>query len=99
MSTNSIDSLLHEDRHFPPSPEFAAAAVADPEGYAAAKADRLAFWADRAREYVTWHKPFTEVLDWSNAPFARWFADGELNVAANCLDRHLEGRKRPRNRQ
>ena len=42
MSTNSIDSLLHEDRHFPPSPEFAAAAVADPEGYAAAKADRLA---------------------------------------------------------
>ncbi|UTT61480.1 acetate--CoA ligase [Microcella humidisoli] len=88
MSETSIDSLLHEDRRFPPSPEFAAAAVAKPELYDEARADRLEFWADRARE-LHWHRPFTETLDWSNPPFARWFADGELNVAYNCLDRHV----------
>jgi acetyl-CoA synthetase len=88
MSETSIDSLLHEDRRFPPSPEFAATAVAKPELYDEARADRLEFWADRARE-LHWHRPFTETLDWSNPPFARWFADGELNVAYNCLDRHV----------
>ncbi|MFN4002983.1 acetate--CoA ligase [Microcella sp.] len=88
MSETSIDSLLHEDRRFAPSPEFAAAAVARPELYDEARADRLGFWADRARE-LHWHRPFTETLDWSNPPFARWFADGELNVAYNCLDRHV----------
>jgi acetyl-CoA synthetase len=88
MSETSIDSLLHEDRRFAPSPEFAAAAVARPELYDEARADRLEFWADRARE-LHWHRPFTETLDWSNPPFARWFADGELNVAYNCLDRHV----------
>ncbi len=88
MSETSIDSLLHEDRRFPPTPEFAAAAVAKPELYDEARADRLAFWADRARE-LHWHRPFTETLDWSNPPFARWFADGEINVAYNCLDRHV----------
>jgi acetyl-CoA synthetase len=88
MSETSIDSLLHEDRRFPPSPEFAAAAVAKPELYDDARADRLGFWADRARE-LHWHRPFTETLDWTNPPFARWFADGELNVAYNCLDRHV----------
>src|SRR5690606_27848283 len=86
---NSIDNLLHEARRFPPAPEFAGDAVAKPELYEAAKADRLAFWADQARDLVTWRTPFTEVLDWSNAPFARWFADGTLNVAENCLDRHV----------
>lgn len=88
MSTSSIDSLLHENRRFAPSPEFAAAAVAQPALYDDARADRLAFWADRARE-LHWHTPFTQTLDWSNAPFARWFADGRLNVAYNCLDRHV----------
>ena len=88
MSETSIDSLLHEDRRFPPSPEFAAAAVAQPHLYEEARADRLGFWADRARE-LHWHRPFTQTLDWSNPPFARWFADGELNVAYNCLDRHV----------
>jgi len=86
---NSIDSLLHEERRFAPSPEFAAQAIAKPELYEAARADRLGFWAEQART-LTWEKPFTEVLDWSNAPFARWFADGTLNVAYNCLDRHVE---------
>ncbi|MCU1441356.1 MAG: acs [Rhodoglobus sp.] len=89
MSTNSIDSLLHESRRFPPSAEFAANAVAKPELYDAAKADRTNFWAEQARELLHWHKPFTQTLDWSNPPFAKWFADGELNVAYNCLDRHV----------
>jgi acetyl-CoA synthetase len=89
MSAQPIDSLFTETRHFPPTTEFAAAAVASPELYEAARGDRLGFWADIAREYVHWHTPFTETLDWSNAPFARWFADGRLNVAYNCLDRHV----------
>ena len=61
----------------------------DASVYAEADADRLAFWADKARR-LTWAEPFTQVLDWSNAPFAKWFADGKLNVAVNCLDRHVE---------
>ncbi|MGX5680870.1 acetate--CoA ligase [Schumannella luteola] len=89
MTTNSIDSLLHEERRFPPSPAFAADAIASPGLYDEAKADRLAFWADRAREQLHWHQPFTQTLDWSNPPFAKWFADGRLNVAYNCLDRHV----------
>jgi len=52
--------------------------------------DRLAFWAEQARSLLTWHTDFTEVLDWSSAPVARWFDDGELNVAYNCVDRHVE---------
>ncbi len=89
MSTNSIDSLLHEDRRFPPSPEFVAHSIADPDLYTRAKNDRLSFWADQARDLLHWHQPFTQTLDWSNAPFAKWFADGTLNVAYNCLDRHV----------
>lgn len=88
MSEN-IDNLLHEERRFAPSPEFAEQAVAQPKLYEDASADRLGFWADQARELVTWETPFTEVLDWNNPPFARWFADGRLNVAWNCLDRHV----------
>jgi len=89
MSTNSIDSLLTETRRFPPTEEFSGTAIAQPELYDTAKADRVAFWADQARDLVTWDKPFTQTLDWSNPPFARWFADGTLNVAYNCLDRHV----------
>jgi acetyl-CoA synthetase len=86
---DTIDNLLHESRRFPPSDEFAAGAVAKPELYDQAKADRLGFWADQARELLHWSKPFTRTLDWSNPPFAKWFDDGELNVAYNCLDRHV----------
>jgi acetyl-CoA synthetase len=89
MSSTSIDSLLHEKRRFAPDPDFAASAVAGPELYERASEDRLAFWAEQARDLVHWHRPFTETLDWSNAPVARWFGDGELNVAYNCLDRHV----------
>ena len=87
--SNTIDNLLHEERRFPPSDEFAAQAVAGADLYEQAAADRLGFWADQARGLLHWHKPFTKTLDWSNAPFASWFDDGELNVAYNCLDRHV----------
>jgi len=87
-SMTSIDSLLTETRRFAPSPEFTADRAAGPELYERAAADRLAYWGDRARE-LHWHKPFQTVLDWSNPPFAKWFADGHINVAYNCLDRHV----------
>ena len=83
-------NLLHEERRFPPTPDFQAQAIAKPELYEAAARDRLGFWADQARGLLHWHTPFTQTLDWSNPPFARWFADGALNVSYNCLDRHVE---------
>lgn len=88
--TVQIDHALEEIRRFRPSPEFAAQAVADEQLYEDAAADRLGFWADQARDLLTWSTPFTQTLDWSNPPFAKWFHDGELNVAYNCLDRHVE---------
>ncbi|PPF31967.1 MULTISPECIES: acetate--CoA ligase [unclassified Rathayibacter] len=86
---NAIDNLLHETRRFPPPADLAAGAVATAALYDEAAADRLAFWADRSRELLHWHRPFTRTLDWSEPPFAKWFDDGELNVAYNCLDRHV----------
>ncbi|MCK9792955.1 acetate--CoA ligase [Isoptericola sp. 4D.3] len=86
----SLENLLHETRAFPPSPAFAAQANAQPELYEAAEADRLEFWAQQARELVTWSTPFTQTLDWSGAPVAKWFADGKLNAAYNAVDRHVE---------
>lgn len=74
---------------FPPSADFAANANATAALYDAAEADRLAFWADQANR-LSWDTPFTEVLDWSEAPFAKWFVGGKLNVAYNCVDRHVE---------
>ena len=58
--------------------------------YAQADQDRLEYWASRARNEVHWETPFTEVLDWSNPPFARWFADGTTNACYNAVDRHVE---------
>jgi acetyl-CoA synthetase len=86
----SLENLLSEVRRFPPTMEFAEQANAHKDLYAWAAADRPDFWEDQARELLTWEKPFTEVLDWSNAPFARWFADGTLNAAYNAVDRHVE---------
>lgn len=88
--SSQIDHLLEESRKFPPSEEFAAHTIDDPAMYAKADADRDAFWGEQARDLLTWSKPFTQVLDWTNPPFAKWFDDGELNVAYNCLDRHVE---------
>ncbi|MEV0434800.1 acetate--CoA ligase, partial [Nocardia sp. NPDC050413] len=77
----------HQDS-YPPSAEFAAAANAGAELYERADADREGFWAEQARR-LHWHTPFTQVLDWDDAPVARWFADGELNISYNCVDRHV----------
>ncbi len=85
----TLDNLLSEDRTFPPGAEFTAQANAHPEMYAWAQSDRLAFWAEQARSLLDWDTPFTEVLDWSRAPVARWFADGRLNACANAVDRHV----------
>lgn len=74
---------------FPPSADFAANANATADLYQEAEADRLAFWAKQANR-LSWDTPFTEVLDWSDAPFAKWFVGGKLNVAYNCVDRHVE---------
>ncbi|MCV7176591.1 acetate--CoA ligase [Mycolicibacterium sphagni] len=74
---------------YPPSADFAAAANATAALYDEAEADRLAFWAEQAHR-LSWDTPFTEVLDWSQAPFAKWFVGGKLNVAYNCVDRHVE---------
>ena len=89
MSTTN-DNAVNADERFDPAADFAAQANAKPTIYADAQADRLGFWANQARELVSWHKPFTRTLDWSEAPVAKWFDDGELNIAYNCLDRHVE---------
>ena len=73
-----------------PTADFAAQANGTADLYDAAAADHEGFWADQARKYVTWSTPFTESLDWSNPPFAKWFADGELNACVNAVDRHVE---------
>ncbi|MBK0420233.1 acetate--CoA ligase [Leucobacter sp. CSA1] len=86
----TIESHPLGAKTYPPSPEFRAAAnQQDPSIYWRAAEDPEAYWAEQARK-LRWTKPFTEILDWSNPPFAKWFADGELNVSANCLDRHVE---------
>lgn len=89
-TSTPLENLLAESRSFPPSPEFAAQANARAELYAWAAADRLGFWAEQARSLLTWDTDFTEVLDWSGAPVARWFADGRLNACYNAVDRHVE---------
>ncbi|WP_439384259.1 acetate--CoA ligase [Amycolatopsis lexingtonensis] len=85
----ALDNLLTESRTFPPSDEFAGQANAKADLYAEADADREAFWAKQA-ERLTWDTKWTTVLDWTNAPFAKWFVGGKLNVAYNCVDRHVE---------
>ncbi len=92
--TTSIESVLHETRVFQPSAAFVQQAnVSGMANYQAlckeAEQDYEGFWARLAREHIVWHKPFNAVLDESNAPFYKWFADGELNVSWNCLDKHL----------
>ncbi len=90
--TDQIDTLLEENRTFPPPPEFAAASVATPALYEAASDDRLAFWEEQAKA-LDWIRPWDTVLEWT-PPHAKWFVGGQLNVAVNCLDRHLGGPRR-----
>ena len=89
--SSSLENLGTENRKFPPTPEFAAAANAKADMYVDAKSDRLAFWEKQAHA-LHWDKPWTQVLDWKR-PFAKWFIGGKLNASYNCLDRHvIEGR-------
>ncbi|NHA68272.1 acetate--CoA ligase [Phycicoccus flavus] len=73
-----------------PDPEFTAQANGTAEMYDEAEADHEGFWAEQARQRVSWSTDFEQTLDWSEAPFAKWFVGGELNVAYNCVDRHVE---------
>ncbi|MCC2595176.1 acetate--CoA ligase [Pusillimonas sp. MFBS29] len=93
--SNEIESVLIENRVFPPFENLVqGAAISGMDGYRALceQADKNPdeFWASLARENLNWTKPFSTVLDESEAPFYRWFGDGELNVSANCLDKHLD---------
>ncbi len=87
--SETIANLGTEDRLFPPTAAFAAQANAQPGIFEAAAANRLGFWDEQA-QHISWETPYTEVLDWSNAPFAKWFVGGKLNIAYNCVDRHVE---------
>ncbi|MBA8827372.1 acetyl-CoA synthetase [Saccharopolyspora lacisalsi] len=85
----TLDNLLSENRTFAPSSEFAAQANATAELYQQAEQDREGFWATQAAR-LHWDTEWNQVLDWSDAPFAKWFVGGKLNVAYNCVDRHVE---------
>jgi acetyl-CoA synthetase len=84
----ALSNLLQENRRFAPPADLAAAANVTAAAYAEAAADRLAFW-EGAAERLTWAKRWDQTLEW-NPPFAKWFVGGELNVAYNCVDRHVE---------
>ncbi|MCW5943695.1 MAG: acetate--CoA ligase [Fimbriimonadaceae bacterium] len=87
--SETIQTLLQESRSFPPSADFVAQAnQSDPGVYQQANADYLAFWEGWARQ-LDWIEPWHTVLDWSGAPFAKWFVGGKLNACHNCLDRHV----------
>ena len=90
MAEPTIEDYYVEDRTFPPPPAFAGEAlVNDRSLYAEAEADLEGFWARQARELLTWDNDFDTVLEWE-LPDARWFVGGRINVAANCLDRHVD---------
>ena len=87
----NIESVLQENRIFPPAADVVKnATISGMAAYEAlcqeAERDFTGFWARLAREHLQWHKPFTQVLDESKAPFYKWFADGQLNASYNCLD-------------
>ena len=95
-SKTTIESILQEQRVFePPTDVSAKARINSLEAYRsladAARQDPDTFWGDAARKELHWFEPFHTVLDWSDAPFARWFEGGTTNLSFNCLDRHLEG--------
>ncbi|MEI6737056.1 MAG: AMP-binding protein, partial [Pseudomonadota bacterium] len=91
---SNIESVMQENRLFqPPEALVKGAAISGRAAYDAmctnAAEDESGFWAGLAREHLDWHKPFTQVLDESNAPFYKWFHDGELNASYNCLDKQV----------
>lgn len=97
MPDNTIESVLHENRRFdPPATLAGKATIPDMAAYQAlcreAAEDWEGFWRRLALEHISWHTPFQTVYDGSRAPLHQWFGDGELNISANCLDRHLAER-------
>jgi acetyl-CoA synthetase len=93
MTEIAIESILQENRLFPPSAEFAQNATIKSfeeyqQLYAKAKADPQAFWAQLAEKELHWFEKWSEVLDWQ-PPFAKWFVNGKINICYNCIDRHL----------
>jgi acetyl-CoA synthetase len=82
----AIETMLLEERRYPPDPEFAAQANAQPEIY---ERDFEELWETEARERVTWFEPFTQLYEWE-PPYAKWYLGGKLNVCFNCVDRHVE---------
>ena len=94
QNTGGFDALLQEERSFPPPSDFTSQAnMADPDIYAKAAADPEGFWAGLAEE-LDWFQKWDTVLDWSDAPFAKWFIGGKLNVSYNCIDRHVKNGRR-----
>ncbi|CAB4340964.1 MAG: acetate--CoA ligase [Actinobacteria bacterium] len=85
----ALENLLRETRVFEPPADLAKNANAQADLYELAAQDRLGFWETQARR-LTWEKSWDQVLDWSNAPIAQWFIGGKINVAVNCLDRHID---------
>jgi len=86
VSDGSIETILSEERRYPPPEEFAARANAQPELY---EESFEAFWEREGRERVSWAEPFTELYEWE-LPYAKWYLGGKLNVSSNCVDRHVE---------
>jgi len=90
MRQPEIENLMSaEGRHFPPDAEFAQQANATQALYDEAERDYVAFWERLARERISWDTPFEKTLEWE-PPFAKWFLGGKLNLAYNCVDRHVE---------
>jgi acetyl-CoA synthetase len=89
VSDRTLENLLQEDRIFPPPAEFAARANVGAAVYEESE-DWKGWWLEQARSRITWYREPTETVDESNPPFYRWFADGQLNLSYNCLDRHLD---------
>ena len=96
MTQDNIQSTLHEERTFAPSHEFTNSSALSTdkldELYTLAEEDHNLFWSQQANQEIDWHQPFNTIVDESNAPFYRWFPDGQLNISHNCLDRHLAER-------
>lgn len=88
VSNEALENLSHEDRVFEPTENFVAQANAKAGIYELAASDRLAFWDEQAA-MLQWDHKWTTTLDWSQAPVAQWFVDGKINVAVNCIDRHV----------
>jgi acetyl-CoA synthetase len=85
-----LEELLEQERFAPPEEFVKDALITDPKIYDEAAEDHEGWWAKQAKELLHWFEEPTEVLDWSNPPFAKWFADGKLNASYNCVDRHVE---------